>query len=308
MLKRRVMGVTSAMALITNLLHPPPAHAEHSLMKRAALLVGAGVAFAAYCWWKRCRLAGKGSRQLTVSVSGTKAEVGARAADHVAQMIRKIVSEQGHARVIFATGASQFEFISELINHQGLPWAQVTAFHLDEYVGISNEHPASFRKYLRERLFDKLSPPCAAVHYLDPSDPESYARVLAAGDIDLACIGIGENGHIAFNDPPVADFNDPLLVKLVELDEACRQQQLGEGWFPSMADVPTHAISLTVPAIMRAKTISCVVPDERKADAVLHALTGPISTACPASILRDHPETHMWLDSASASRLPPGAI
>ena len=267
-------------------------------MSRNTMLLGGAVALgaAAYLWLRRTR------QLMTVKTLHSKAVVGVAAARHVASEIRKIVDDKGAARIIFATGASQFEFISELVKLP-VPWDSVTAFHLDEYVGIGEDHPASFRKYLRERLFSQLKPSCKAVHYLDPADLTTYANLLREADIDLACIGIGENGHIAFNDPPVADFNDPLLVKRVELDDACRKQQLGEGWFPSMAAVPTHAITLTVPAIMRSARISCVVPDERKADAVYNTLHGPLSTACPASILRTHPSCVLWLDAASASRL-----
>lgn len=179
-------------------------------------------------------------------------------------------------------------------------------FHLDEYCGLPETHGASFRKYLRERLFSKLSPQCKAVHYLDPDKVKEYASLLAYDAIDIACIGIGENGHIAFNDPPPggADFHDPLLVKKVALDDACRQQQHNEGWFPTLADVPTHAITLTVPAVMRCAAISCVVPDGRKAMAVRGTLNDPISTACPATILRTHPACTLWLDPPAASLIP----
>lgn len=150
-----------------------------------------------------------------------------------------------------------------------------------------------------------MKPQPAAVNYLDPERTVAYSKLLSQDDIDIACIGIGENGHVAFNDPPPggADFEDPVLVKQVALDEACRKQQLGEGWFKSMAEVPTHAITLTVPAIMRAKSISCVVPDARKADAVHGALNEPISTSCPATILRTHPDCVLWLDEPSASKM-----
>ena len=233
-------------------------------------------------------------------------KLGENAAIFVADTIRRVVSQKGHANVIFATGASQFNFINYLISIGGVPWDKVTAYHLDEYVGLSGgeEHPASFRKYLKERLFDKLQPTVRKVHYLNPENYEGYEQLLKGVEIDLACIGIGENGHIAFNDPPVANFNDPKLVKIVELDEKCRLQQVGEGWFKSLQDAPSHAITLTVPAIMRSKIISCVVPDERKATAVNDALTGEITTQCPASILRNHENCIMWLDRPAASKLP----
>ncbi len=243
---------------------------------------------------------------MMVKVFESKVDLGLASAVFVSNKIKEVVDIKGKCRVIFATGASQFEFMSSLTTLT-VPWDSVEAFHLDEYVGMSENHPASFRRYLRERLFDKVNP--QKVHYLDGNapDPEKeckrYADLLLEDDIDLACIGIGENGHIAFNDPPVADFNDPKLVKVVELDEACRQQQFGEGWFPTFEDVPKKAFTQTVPAMMRAKVISCVVPDERKAQAVKNALRGPVSTACPASILRTHSSAILWLDRPAASLL-----
>ena len=262
-----------------------------------AATLGAAVAYALY---KRLF-----AKKMKVHVSADKYALGKAAAAEVAKAITEIVASKGEARVIFATGASQFEFLEALLTHSEIPWAKVTAFHLDEYVGLPETHGASFRKYLRERLFSKLSPPPAAVNYLDPDDPDAYAARLGARAIDLACIGIGENGHIAFNDPPPGgcDFADPKLVKQVPLDLACRQQQLGEGWFASLADVPTHAITLTVPAIMRCERFSCVVPDERKALAVRGTLHEPIAPSCPATILRTHPACTLWLDAASASML-----
>lgn len=241
---------------------------------------------------------------LVVKIAEDSKTVGVWSADFVAKEIANALESKDKARVIFATGASQFNFIEALIGHD-VDWKRVEAFHLDEYVGLDEQHPASFRRYLRERLFDKVNP--AQVHYLDgdTNDPEGecqrYTELLMADEIDLACIGIGENGHIAFNDPPVADFDDEKWVKVVELDEACRKQQYGEGWFESLEAVPTHALTQTIPSIMRSKIISCVVPDERKAPAVKSALHGPIQTACPASILRSHDHAVLWLDQAAAS-------
>ena len=232
--------------------------------------------------------------------------LGEFSARFVAEKIKSIVLEKGHANVIFATGASQFNFINYLVAISSVPWDKVSAFHLDEYVGLSNgkNHPASFRKYLKERLFDKLEPRCKQINYIDPDKYEEYENLLASVQIDLACIGIGENGHIAFNDPPVADFNDPKLVKVVDLDEKCRLQQVGEGWFDSLSEAPSKAITLTVPAIMRAETISCVVPDNRKAMAVRDSVSGTISTKCPASILTQHKDCILWLDEESSSLVP----
>ena len=267
-------------------------------MRTSLLALGAGVATAAaaYLLYRRLRPG------LQVKVLADKQALGAAAADYVAKKINSAVATQGHARIIVATGASQFEFIDALIKLR-VPWDKVTCFHLDEYCDLPETHGASFRKYLRERLFSKLSPQPAAVHYLDPARIREYDARLAADGIDLACIGIGENGHIAFNDPPPggADFDDPVLVKRVALDDACRKQQLGEGWFATLADVPTHAITLTVPAIMRAASISCVVPDERKAAAVRSTLHAPVSTACPATILRRHRDCTLWLDADSGA-------
>lgn len=243
---------------------------------------------------------------LTVHVYESKKELGKAASDYAAQTIKKIIDQKGKARIILATGSSQFEFL-ENFKKANLDWKKITVFHLDEYMGMSDSHPASFRKYLRDRILDKVKP--EKMYFLDGDASDiakelvRYERALLQDNIDIACIGIGENGHIAFNDPPVADFNDSKLVKVVELDELCRKQQLGEGWFPSLDNVPTHALSLTIPAIMRCKTISCVVPDKRKAKAVFETLNDPISTACPASILRKHSNAVLYLDKTSASML-----
>ena len=273
------------------------------MMSRPEIAFAAGVAAAtaAYLLYKKSFASAGPPSKLSPQIYDSKAALGEAAANYVAQKIGAAIAAQGHARVIVATGASQFEFLEALVKLP-IQWDKVTFFHLDEYF-LPETHGASFRKYLRDRLFSKLKPQPAKVNYVDPAAPDKYASLLAADAIDLACIGIGENGHIAFNDPPVADFNDPLLVKKVALDDACRQQQFGEGWFPTLADVPTHAITLTVPAIMRAKAISCVVPDERKAVAVRGCMRDPIGTACPATILRSHPECVLFLDRPSASLL-----
>jgi glucosamine-6-phosphate deaminase len=244
--------------------------------------------------------------KLTVKIFPGKDEMGKAAAISVAEKLNAAIAEKGFANLILATGASQFQFLEHL-QQKAIDWKKITVFHLDEYKGMPVTHPASFRKYLKERILDKVQP--RQVHYLNGDAPDAEAEVLRYENllkehpIDVACIGIGENGHIAFNDPPVADFNDPKLVKVVELDEACRKQQLGEGWFPTLDDVPTHALSLTISAIMRCKHISCVVPDERKAEAVYNTLNQEISTACPATILRTHPDCVLYLDESSASKL-----
>lgn len=243
---------------------------------------------------------------LRIKIFENKEELGEAAAISVAIKLNSAISEKGSANLILATGASQFQFLEHL-QKQPVNWEKITVFHLDEYLGMAVTHPASFRKYLKDRILESVHP--RQVYYLngDDADVEAEAKryegILKTHPIDVACIGIGENGHIAFNDPPVADFNDPKLVKVVELDEACRQQQLGEGWFPSIDDVPTHALSLTIPAIMRCKAISCVVPDERKSTAIYNTVISDISTRCPATILRKHPDAVLYLDQGSASKL-----
>lgn len=241
---------------------------------------------------------------LNVRIFETSGEMGQAAAEFVEQKLNDAIQKKGSANLILATGASQFGFL-EALKLKAIEWDKITVFHLDEYKGISDQHPASFRKYLKERILDMVKP---GKVYLINGDAVNldetvleYERLLAAHPIDVACIGIGENGHIAFNDPPVADFNDPRLIKVVVLDEACRRQQLGEGWFPTFDDVPKEAVSLTITAIMKCKTISCVVPDERKSIAVKHTLNNKISTECPATILRKHPDTILFLDQTSAS-------
>lgn len=243
---------------------------------------------------------------LEVKVFKDKHELGKAAAIAVTQKISEVIKEKGSANMIFATGASQFQFIENLLK-QDIEWDKINVFHLDEYLGMPETHPASFRKFLKERIFNIVKP--KQVFYINGDAPDAeaealrYENLLEEYPVDIACIGIGENGHIAFNDPPVADFNDSKLVKVVELDEACRNQQLGEGWFPTFDDVPTHALTLTIPAIMSCKTISCVVPDERKSEAVYNTINAEISTECPATILRKHSDTVLYLDEGSASKL-----
>jgi glucosamine-6-phosphate deaminase len=244
--------------------------------------------------------------KLKIEVYENTEELGKAASISVAGKLNEAITEKGFANLILATGASQFSFLEHL-QMQKIDWQKITVFHLDEYKGMPVTHPASFRKYLKERILDNVQP--KKVYYLegDAADVNAavaaYEALLKNHPIDVGCIGIGENGHIAFNDPHVADFNDPKLVKVVELDEACRKQQLGEGWFPAFDDVPTHALSLTIPAILSCKHISCVVPDERKAEAVFNTIYAEISTACPATILRTHADTILFLDKNSASKL-----
>ncbi|GGW39474.1 glucosamine-6-phosphate deaminase [Arenibacter certesii] len=243
---------------------------------------------------------------IPISIYDNHEDMGLAAADFVEGRLNEAIAQKGNAHLILATGASQFTFLKAL-KRKEVDWQKITVFHLDEYKGIADTHPASFRKYLKERILDAVNP--KKVYFLngDAQDIEQeiqhYTAALKNHPIDIACIGIGENGHIAFNDPPVADFNDPEWVKLVTLDEACKNQQIGEGWFPTMDDVPKQALTLTIPAILNSKFISCVVPDQRKAKAVHNTFYKPISTECPASILRKHPNTRMFLDNGSASKL-----
>jgi glucosamine-6-phosphate deaminase len=210
---------------------------------------------------------------------------------------------------MFATGSSQLAFIEQLVTATpDVPWAQVVVFHMDEYIGVGPDHPAGFRRWIRERIAERARP--LATHYLDGlADPEPecgrYAGLLREHPLDQTCLGIGENGHLAFNDPGVADFDDPLDVKVVTLDRACRQQQVGEGHFADEAAVPARALTVTVPALLRAGRVLAVVPEARKAEPVRAALEGPVSTRCPASALRRAPSAVLHLEPASASLLAP---
>ena len=242
---------------------------------------------------------------MEVKVFPDKIQLGAAAADQAAAAICRAIDERGRARIIAATGASQFEFLQALIGHREIDWTKVEMFHLDEYIGLPITHPASFRKYLRERFIEPAG--LTNYHLLDgETDPESVCRELgaqiAAAPIDIAFVGIGENGHLAFNDPP-ADFETETPYLIVNLDEACRRQQLGEGWFPTLEDVPSQAISMSVRQIMKAHEIVCVVPDARKAEAVRNCLEREIGPDYPASILRRHERAVVYLDTASASLL-----
>ena len=229
------------------------------------------------------------------------------AARHAAQVLADLLAAQGRARIIAATGASQIEFLESLVATPGIDWTRVEMFHLDEYVGLPIAHPASFRRYLLERLIQPTG--LVSYHLLDGErDPETVAdaagRAIASAPIDVAFVGIGENGHLAFNDPP-ADFTTERPYLVVTLDDACRRQQVGEGWFASIDDVPAQAISMSIRQILKARTILCVVPDARKAPAVQACLEGVVSPMAPASILQTHPDTTVYLDRASASRLTP---
>ena len=249
--------------------------------------------------------------ELEVRVASDLDELASDAASVAAATIREAVATRGEATVVVATGNSQLVFLAELTARNDVPWKSVRVLHMDEYVGIGRDHPASFARYIQERVVDVVDP--MEAYLINGSGPvadeiEHYAALLRAHPVDLTCLGIGENGHLAFNDPPVADFDDPLDVKEVEMDMACRRQQVGEGHFPTVNDVPRTAITLTIPALLRARRVVGVVPHERKANAVSQALTGPVDTRCPASILRRTAHATVWLDQGSASLLPPVAV
>ena len=228
------------------------------------------------------------------------------AANDVEKRLEKAISGRGMAHLILATGNSQLKFLASLRKTK-IQWNKVIVFHLDEYLGLDQKHPASFRNYLRSNIIDAVKP-----HRFYPLDADredldqmikEYDGLLRKYPVDVACIGIGENGHLAFNDPGVADFNDKKLIKEVLLDRDCRLQQLNEGWFENMDAVPKKAITLTIPAIMNAKHINCFVPDDRKAKAVKNALEGDIVASCPASVLRKHSSVNLFLDPPAASLL-----
>jgi glucosamine-6-phosphate deaminase len=240
-----------------------------------------------------------------VKVFDDKTSLGIAAAERASDVLRRAIRDRGRARIVVATGTSQLEFLRALAGAKGIHWQRVEMFHLDEYVGLPISHPACFRKYLRERFIDKTG--VTQYHFLDGNDDlqkvlRQVGEALSSALIDVALVGIGENGHLAFNDPP-ADFQAEAPYLLVNLDEACRRQQVGEGWFADISEVPRQAISMSVRQILMANEIICVVPDARKAKAVKICVEGEISPMAPASILRTHPATTVYLDRESASLL-----
>jgi glucosamine-6-phosphate deaminase len=245
---------------------------------------------------------------MLIKVFTDKLTLGRSAAEQAATAIRRAISDRGEARIIAATAASQLEFLDALTKAPGIDWSKVEAFHLDEYIGLPVTHPGSFRKMLMEQLVNKTG--IRRFHLLpgDAADPAAGVRdaskQLASAPIDIAFLGIGENGHIAFNDPP-ADFNTEEPYIIVNLDEACRQQQVGEAWFADISQVPKQAISMSAKQILKAKEILAVVPDKRKAQAIKACFEGEISPMTPASILRRHPNATIYLDTNSASLLGP---
>jgi glucosamine-6-phosphate deaminase len=236
----------------------------------------------------------------------TKVAMARAAADRAAGILKDAIARQGHAHVIAATGAAQFEFLEALTGTPGIDWSKTVFFHLDEYVGLPATHPASFRRFLSERIDARVHP--GAFHFIEGDAPDAHAECVRLGEVlsrhpvDVAFVGIGENGHLAFNDPP-ADFETEEAYLVVRLDAACRRQQLGEGWFERLEDVPVEAISMSIRQILKAREILCIVPDERKAQAVHDCLDLEVSPMHPASILKRHPQTAIYLDHFSAALL-----
>lgn len=241
-----------------------------------------------------------------VKIFATKKEMGKIVAEKAAKILKKTIEKKGEAVFVAATGASQFEFLEVLASIPSIDWSKTTMLHLDEYIGIPDDHPASFRKYLKKKLIDKVHP--GTVHLINGNveNPEleckRLSKIINEREVDVAFVGIGENGHLAFNDPP-ADFNTEKPYIVVELDEACRRQQLGEGWFKSLNEVPKRAISMSIKQIMKSRNIICTVPNSRKAQAVKDCLEGDISPEHPASILKKHKNASLFLDKDSAKLL-----
>ncbi len=242
--------------------------------------------------------------ELNVLVFETRDQMGRTAAARAAEDLRRLLREKERVNAIFAAAPSQNEMLDALAEEPDIDWVRVVAMHMDEYVGLPEGHPQSFGRYLKERIFDRVEP--GRVEYIrgwaeDPNaEAERYEQIVRENPPDIVFMGIGENGHIAFNDPPVADFDDPRWVKVVELEERCRLQQVHDGCFSSLQEVPLRAITLTVPALMSARYVHCVVPGPTKREAVQRTLTGSISEECPATILRKHPSAHLYLDRDSA--------
>jgi glucosamine-6-phosphate deaminase len=244
---------------------------------------------------------------LPVRVYKSRADLAADAAQETSHYLQSVIKRQNSAAAILATGNSQIDFLKRLIALNEVDWSKVTLFHMDEYLGIPRAHSASFGRYMQERVQAVVNP--KAFHFIDGSaalpldECDRYSDLLRKQAIDLCCLGIGENGHLAFNDPPVADFGDKRLVKLVKLDDACKMQQVKEGHFPDLESVPPFAYTLTIPALCSARKMLCISPETRKAEPVKNALKGPLGTSCPASVLRTQPHAVLLLDEDSASLL-----
>jgi glucosamine-6-phosphate deaminase len=244
---------------------------------------------------------------LKVNVYSSRDEMGAAAAKDVKAAILRVLENKEMINMIFAAAPSQNEVLANLATDKEIPWGRVNAFHMDEYIGLDKNAPQGFGNFLRDHIFGIA--PFASVNYIRIDAPDAdeeckrYSALLRANPVDIVVLGIGENGHIAFNDPPFADFGDTMLVKTVKLDEVCRNQQVNDGCFAKIEDVPTHALTLTVPALMSGKELYCIVPAKTKAAAVNATLNGEITPDCPASVLRTHLNATLYLDPDSASLL-----
>ncbi|HAN20208.1 MAG TPA: glucosamine-6-phosphate deaminase [Clostridiales bacterium] len=245
------------------------------------------------------------SDKLTYKVYQTRTEMGVAAAKEAAEAINALIEKKGDINMIFAAAPSQNEFLAALINDKSIDFSKINAFHMDEYIGLPSDAPQGFGNFLRRAIFDKV--PFNSVNTIDSSaqdaetECERYTELLKKHPCDIVCMGIGENGHIAFNDPHVADFNDEKVVKVVSLDEVCRMQQVNDGCFKKLEDVPKYALTLTIPTLIAPEYIFCMVPAKTKANAVKATLEGPISEKCPATVLRNHSNAVLYLDSDSAS-------
>ncbi len=245
--------------------------------------------------------------KLKIIIAKRRSEIGKLSAVHVSQLIQKLLVQKKEIRIVFAAAPSQNEFLDELIKDKSIEWQRIVAFHMDEYINLPLSSDQLFSKYLTDHIFSKVN--CSKVHLLNSRAADSvkeckrYERLLVEKPIDIVCMGIGENGHIAFNDPPVADFNDPYFVKVIELDEKDKAQQVNDGCFKTIDEVPQTAYTLTIPALLSSAYLSIVVPGIRKAEAVKNTIYENISTKCPATILRTHPCAVLYIDKESASLL-----
>ncbi|MEA3366422.1 MAG: glucosamine-6-phosphate deaminase [Candidatus Hydrogenedentes bacterium] len=248
---------------------------------------------------------------MEVTIYDTSEAMAKAAASKAAHELRDCIDKKGRATFLAATGQSQVKFVEALTQESGVDWSKTIMYHLDEYVGLPESHRASFRRYLKERLLDRVAP--GTVHFIDGNAADVEAEcarlggLLAQDGIDVAFVGIGENGHLAFNDPP-ADFENPDLFTVVELTESCRAQQVHEGWFESVSEVPPKAVTITIAGILKSRSIICTVPEARKASAVKRALTGSIAPSCPASVLQRHANTYLFLDKDAARLLDEGWV
>ena len=244
--------------------------------------------------------------KLSVNIYDTRKNMGEAAADDIAACIKELLNRKSEIYMIFAAAPSQNEMLESLISDKEIEWNRVHALHMDEYVNLPSDAPQGFGNFLRRAIFDRV--PFASVNLIGTdADSEAtcrrYDALLAANTVDIVCMGIGENGHIAFNDPHVADFNDPCRIKKVDLDQKCRQQQVNDGCFETIDQVPTHALTLTIPTLYNVQNIFCVVPAATKAEAVKNTITGPVSEKCPASILRTHENAILYTDNDSAAQI-----